>query len=112
MAEDVAELETRAAELERNDATSGTGCLGVRAEVSKDRPAGQRQDVPRRSGIGCNQQQLPRLSLSRHGVEPASAAEQAWATEVNKMINNYEAPIAPEDVGTIVDYLTALKGAK
>jgi hypothetical protein len=37
---------------------------------------------------------------------------QAWATEGNKMINNYEAPVAPEDVGTIVDYLTALKGAK
>ena len=39
-------------------------------------------------------------------------SKQAWATEVNKMINNYKAPIAPEDVGAIVDYLTALKGAK
>jgi cytochrome c5 len=39
-------------------------------------------------------------------------SKQAWATEVNKMINNYEAPVAPEDVGTIVDYLTTLKGAK
>src|SRR5260370_39535287 len=38
--------------------------------------------------------------------------KQAWTAEVNKMINNYKAPIAPEDVGTIVDYLTALKGAK
>ena len=41
-----------------------------------------------------------------------SLSKQAWATEVNKMINNYKAPIAPEDVGPIVDYLTALKGAK
>jgi hypothetical protein len=39
-------------------------------------------------------------------------AKQAWAAEVNKMINNYRAPIAPEDVGAIVDYLTALKGVK
>jgi hypothetical protein len=39
-------------------------------------------------------------------------AKQAWATEVNKMINNYKAPVAPEDVGPIVEYLTALKGAK
>ena len=39
-------------------------------------------------------------------------SKQAWATEVNKMINNYKAPIAPEDVGTIVEYLTALKTAK
>jgi len=37
---------------------------------------------------------------------------QAWAAEVNKMINNYKAPIAPEDVGTIVEYLAALKGTK
>jgi hypothetical protein len=33
-------------------------------------------------------------------------SKQAWAAEVNKMINNYKAPIGPEDVGTIVDYLT------
>jgi hypothetical protein len=39
-------------------------------------------------------------------------SKQAWTTEVNKMINNYKAPIAPEDVGAIVDYLTVLKGAK
>jgi hypothetical protein len=37
-------------------------------------------------------------------------SKQAWATEVNKMINNYKAPIAPEDAGAIVNYLTALKG--
>jgi len=39
-------------------------------------------------------------------------SKQAWAAEVNKMINNYRAPVAPEDVGTIVAYLAALKGAK
>jgi hypothetical protein len=39
-------------------------------------------------------------------------SKQAWTAEVNKMINNYKAPVAPEDVSTIVDYLTALKGAK
>ena len=39
-------------------------------------------------------------------------SKQAWAAEVTKMINNYKAPVAPEDVGPIVEYLTALKGAK
>lgn len=39
-------------------------------------------------------------------------SKQAWAAEVNKMINNYKAPVAPEDVAPIVNYLTALKGAK
>jgi hypothetical protein len=39
-------------------------------------------------------------------------SKQAWTAEVNKMINNYKAPVAPEDVGTIVEYLTSLKSAK
>jgi hypothetical protein len=37
---------------------------------------------------------------------------QVWAAEVSKMINTYKAPIAPEDVAAIVQYLTALKGTK
>ncbi len=39
-------------------------------------------------------------------------SKQAWAAEVNKMINNYKAPVAPEDVGPIVEYLAGLKDAK
>lgn len=43
--------------------------------------------------------------------QPALSRE-AWASEVKKMINNYKAPIAPEDVEPIVEYLVALKGTK
>jgi hypothetical protein len=43
--------------------------------------------------------------------QPALSRE-AWASEVKKMINNYKAPVAPEDVETIVEYLVALKGTK
>ena len=43
--------------------------------------------------------------------QPAMS-KQSWAAEVSKMINNYKAPVAPEDVGPIVEYLAALKGAK
>ena len=39
-------------------------------------------------------------------------SKQAWAAEVTKMINTYKAPVASEDVGPIVEYLTSLKGAK
>jgi cytochrome c5 len=39
-------------------------------------------------------------------------SKQAWTVEVNKMINNYKAPVAPEDVGAIVDYLANVKGVK
>jgi hypothetical protein len=39
-------------------------------------------------------------------------SKQAWAAEVNKMINVYKAPVASEDVGPIVEYLSRVKGAK
>ena len=39
-------------------------------------------------------------------------SKQAWAAEVNKMITAYKAPVAPEDVAAIVDYLARVKGAK
>lgn len=39
-------------------------------------------------------------------------SRQAWTAEVNKMIAVYKAPVAPEDVGAIVDYLDRIKGAK
>lgn len=43
--------------------------------------------------------------------QPAMSKD-AWKSEVNKMINNYKAPVAPEDVATIVEYLVALGGKK
>jgi cytochrome c5 len=39
-------------------------------------------------------------------------SKAAWAAEVNKMITAYKAPVAPEDVGAIVDYLTGLQSAR
>ena len=39
-------------------------------------------------------------------------SKQAWAAEVDKMINTYKAPVAPEDVAPIVDYLASRKGVK
>jgi hypothetical protein len=45
-------------------------------------------------------------------VNQPAMSRAAWAAEVNKMIKGYKAPVAPEDVNAIVDYLTALKGTK
>lgn len=39
-------------------------------------------------------------------------SKDAWTAEVNKMINTYKAPVAPEDVGPIIDYLTKLPAGK
>jgi hypothetical protein len=36
----------------------------------------------------------------------------AWEAEVKKMMNAYKAPVAPEDVGAIVDYLSGLQAPK
>jgi hypothetical protein len=67
-------------------------------------PAGPGSDAINNNCLACH-------SAGMVLNQPAMS-KQAWAAEVNKMINNYKAPIAPEDVGTIVGYLTALKGAK
>jgi hypothetical protein len=39
-------------------------------------------------------------------------AKVAWEAEVKKMRNVYKAPIAPQAVGAIVDYLVTIKGPK
>jgi hypothetical protein len=66
-------------------------------------PAGPGSDAINNNCLAChsagmvlNQPELPK---------------QAWAAEVNKMINVYKAPVAPEDVGPIVEYLSRVKGA-
>jgi hypothetical protein len=38
--------------------------------------------------------------------------QATWEAEVNKMINIYKAPVAPEDVPAIVAYLDATKGTE
>jgi hypothetical protein len=67
-------------------------------------PAGPGSDAINNNCLACH-------SAGMVLNQPA-LSKQAWTAEVNKMINNYRAPIDPEDVGTIVEYLTALKGAK
>jgi hypothetical protein len=67
-------------------------------------PAGPGSDAINNNCLACH-------SADMVLIQP-SLSKQAWTTEVNKMINSYKAPVSPEDVGPIVEYLTALKGAK
>jgi hypothetical protein len=60
-------------------------------------PANSNCLVCHSAGMVLNQPDLPRA---------------AWVAEVSKMINAYKAPVAPQDVGAIVDYLVSIKGAK
>jgi hypothetical protein len=67
-------------------------------------PAGPGADAINNNCLACHSagMVLNQPELSR----------QAWAAEVNKMVNAYKAPIAPEDVGAIVEYLSRTKGAE
>jgi cytochrome c5 len=67
-------------------------------------PAGPGSDAINNNCLACH-------SAGMVLNQPA-LSKQAWTAEVKKMINNYRAPVAPEDVGAIIDYLTALKGKK
>jgi hypothetical protein len=67
-------------------------------------PAGPGSDTINNNCLACH-------SVGMVLNQP-SLSKQAWTMEVNKMINSYKAPVAPEDVGPIVEYLTALKGTK
>ena len=67
-------------------------------------PAGPGSDAINNNCLACH-------SAGMVLNQPALST-QAWTAEVNKMIANYRAPIDPEDVGAIVEYLTALKGTK
>lgn len=67
-------------------------------------PDGPRPDAINNNCLACHSADMV--------LNQPALSKQAWAAEVNKMINNYKAPIAPEDVGSIVDYLTSLKGTK
>ena len=67
-------------------------------------PAGPGSDAVNNNCLACHSADMV--------LNQPSLSKQAWTMEVNKMINSYKAPVAPEDVGPIVEYLTALKGTK
>jgi hypothetical protein len=67
-------------------------------------PAGPGSDAINNNCLACHSADMV--------LNQPAMSKQVWAAEVNKVVHNYKAPIAPENVGAIVDYLTALKGAK
>ena len=67
-------------------------------------PDGPGSDAINNNGLACHSADMV--------LNQPALSKQAWTAEVNKMITTYKAPVAPEDVGAIVDYLTRLKGAK
>ena len=67
-------------------------------------PAGPGSDEINNNCLACHSADMV--------LNQPALSKDAWAAEDNKMINAYKAPVAPQDVDAIVDYLTRIKGAK
>jgi hypothetical protein len=65
-------------------------------------PAGPGSDQINNNCLACHSADMV--------LNQPALSRDAWAAEVSKMINAYKAPVAPQDVSAIVDYLTRLKG--
>lgn len=79
--------------------------------VTVDLPDSNRTFPPGPGSDAVNNNCLACHSAGMVLNQPA-LSKAAWSAEVNKMITAYKAPVAPEDVGTIVEYLTSLPSAK
>lgn len=78
--------------------------------VTVDLPNSDRTFPPGPGSDAVNNNCLACHSADMVLNQPAMS-KAAWVAEVNKMVTAYKAPVAPEDVGAIVDYLTSLRGA-
>lgn len=98
----------------------GTGLMPLAAEaaapfepksVSLDLPDSDRTFPDGPGADAVNNNCLACHSAGMVLNQPA-LSKDAWTAEVEKMINAYKAPVAPEDVGAIVEYLTTTQHAK
>jgi cytochrome c5 len=70
------------------------------------------QSLPSGPGLETTQNNCTGCHSAGMIVNQAAMPQAAWQAEVAKMRNVYKAPVDEKDVGTIVDYLTAVKGPK
>ena len=66
-------------------------------------PAGPGSDAINNNCLACHS--------ADHVLNQPSLSREAWQEVVNKMITAYKAPVSPDDVKAIVDYLVRVKGA-
>ena len=91
-------------------AARAEGQLVLRS-VKVDLPLGDRM-FPAGPGVDAvNNNCLTCHSVGMVLTQPALPKAQ-WRAEVEKMRDAYKAPIEPQDVDAIVDYLATIKGAK
>ena len=83
----------------------------VLKSVNIDLPAGDRMFPGGAGSDAANNNCLAYHSVGMVLNQPAMSKAQ-WRAEVDKMRTAYKAPIHPQDVDTIVNYLGSIKGAK
>jgi hypothetical protein len=75
-------------------------------------------DLPdeERQFVGPHAEVISRNCLACHSagmvLDQAALSREVWTAEVNKMISAYRAPVVPEDIPVIIDYLTSLRSNK
>lgn len=74
-------------------------------------PDSDRQFPPGPNADAINNNCLACHSAGMVLNQPA-LSKDTWTRLVHKMIDSYKAPVAPDDVGKIVDYLSTTKGTK
>jgi hypothetical protein len=67
-------------------------------------PGGSEADAINNNCLACHSADMV--------LNQPALPKEAWQAEVNKMIKTYKAPVAPEDVAPIVDYLARLQPGK
>jgi len=77
--------------------------LLVTAAALANEPAVSIRDAPGHDAVEANCGACHSLDYIR--TNAPFMTPQVWTAEVNKMINAFGAPIAPEDAKTIIDYL-------
>src|ERR1700751_3182579 len=65
-------------------------------------PPGPESDTMNTNCLACHS--------ADHVLNQPSLSREAWQEVVNKMITAYKAPVSPDDVKAIVDYLVRVKG--
>ena len=67
-------------------------------------PSGPGSDAANNNCLACHSADMV--------LNQPTLSKAAWEAEVKKMINAYKAPVAQEDVGAIVDYLSGMQAPK
>ena len=84
--------------------------LALHAKPEVDLPFGDTVTFPEGPGADATSSNCLTCHSADHTLNQPSLSKAEWRKVVDKMINNYKAPINAVNASAIVDYLTRIKG--